>query len=144
MLSRFMTIPSEARWKFYALRALALVLMVFTGAILVLRPHDFGAQLLGALAIFGAVWIVRYSDAAVWRARGQVVGGWSPATAAKRAGRLAWILTATSLIACGVCTFIVYLDALHGGKEAWPAYALFFAVLALALTSGYVAMRIFR
>lgn len=139
-----MNIPPQVRKKFYTLRALAVVLMVFAGAIFMLRPHDFGAQLLIALAIFASVSIVRYSNASVWRARGQVVGEWSPATAAKRVGRLAWTLTAVSLFACGVCVFIVYLDALHGGKEVWPAYALFVAVLALAATASYVVMRIFR
>ncbi len=49
-----------------------------------------------------------------------------------------------SLIACGLCIFLVYIDTLHGGKEVWPAYALFVAVLALAATSSYVVMRIFR
>lgn len=139
-----MNIPPQVRRKFYTLRALALVLMVFAGAIFVLRPHNFGAQLLIALAIFAAVSIVRYSNASVWRARSQMVGEWSLATAAKRVGRLAWSLTAVSLIACGVCVFIVYLDALHGGKEVWPAYALFVAVLALVVTSMYVVMRVFR
>jgi hypothetical protein len=137
-------IPPQVRKKFYTLRALAVVLMVFAGAIFMLRPHDFGAQLLIALAIFASVSNVRYSNASVWRARGQVVGEWSPGTAAKRVGRLAWTLTAVSLFACGVCVFIVYLDALHGGKEVWPAYVLFVAVLALAATASYVVMRIFR
>ena len=71
-----MTIPTEVRKKFFALRALAVVLMVFAATIFILRPHDFGAQLLIALAIFASVSIVRYSNASVWRARGQVVGDW--------------------------------------------------------------------
>ena len=139
-----MTIPAEVRKKFYTLRALALILLVSAVAVFILWPHDFGAQLLIALALFISVSIVRYSNASVWRARGQAVGDWSPATAPKRVGRLAWTLTAVSLFACGVCVFIVYLDALHGGKEVWPADALFVAVLALAVTASYVVMRIFQ
>lgn len=139
-----MTIPPQVRTKFYALRALAVVLAAFAVVIFILRPPGFGIRLLAFLAIFAGVSIVRYSNASVWRARGQVVGEWSSATAAKRVGRLAWTLTAVSLFACGVCVFIVYLDALHGGKEVWPAYALFVAVLALAATASYVVMRIFR
>ncbi|HEV2490317.1 MAG TPA: hypothetical protein VGT03_10945 [Candidatus Acidoferrales bacterium] len=139
-----MSIPPQVRRKFYSLRALALVLMVFAGAIFILRPHNFGARLLIALAIFAAISIVRYSNASVWRARGQVVGESSPATAAKRVGRLAWTLTAVSLIACGVFYFLMYLDQLHGGKVLWPVYAFFVAALALTATSMYVAMRIFR
>ena len=76
MLSALMTIPTEVRRKFFTLRALAVVLMVFAATIFILRPHDFGAQLLIALAIFASVSIVRYSNASVWRARGQVVGDW--------------------------------------------------------------------
>lgn len=144
MPSALMTIPSEARRKFYSLRALALVLMVSAGAILILRPHDFGAQLLVALAIFASVLIVRYSNASAWRARGQVVAEWSPATATKRVGRLAWTLTAMSLIACGVFYFLMYLEQLHGGKVLWPVYAFFVAALALTVTASYVVMRIFQ
>jgi hypothetical protein len=72
------TIPPEVRGKFYALRALALVLMVFAGAIFILRPHDFGPKLLIALAIFASVSIVRYSNASVgghgvkWPASGRL------------------------------------------------------------------------
>ena len=139
-----MNIPPRVRRKFYTLRALALVLMVFAGVIFILRRHDFGAQMLVALAIFAGILIVRYSNTSVWRARGQAVGEVSLATSAKQVGRLAWTLTAMSLIACGLCIFLVYIDTLHGGKEVWPAYALFVAVLALAATSSYVVMRIFR
>src|SRR5579872_4801850 len=87
---------------------------------------------------------VRRSDALVRRAWGQVVGEWSPATAAKRVGRLAWTLTASLLVACVLCYFLMYLDALHGGKEAWPAYAFAGAGLAFAVTSAYVVAKISR
>lgn len=139
-----MNIPPPVRRKFYTLRAVALVLMVFAGAIFILRPHNFAAQLLVALAILAGVLIVRYSNASVWRARGQVVGEWSPATTAKRVGRLAWTLTALSLIACGAFYFLMYLDQVHGGKVLWPVYAFFVAVLALTVTGSYVVFRIFR
>jgi hypothetical protein len=138
------TIPPEVRGKFYTLRALAGALLAFAGAVFFLRPHEFGSRSLGLLAIFVSLWLVRRSNMYVWRARGQMVGAWSPATAAKRIGRLAWTLTAVSLVACGVFYFLMYLDLLHGGKETWPVYAFACAALALALTTGYVAMRIFQ
>jgi len=49
-----------------------------------------------------------------------------------------------SLVACGIFGLFMYIDALRGGTHVWPVYATFIAVLALAATSGYVAMRIFR
>lgn len=139
-----MTIPSEVRGKFYALRAAALAVGLAGIAAIVLRGQDFGFLFLGLLGIVVGTWLVRRSNAMVWRARGQVVAEWSPAKASKRVGPLAWTLTAMSLAACVIFSLAVYVDQLHGGKQVWPVYALFVAVLALAVTSGYVAMRIFQ
>lgn len=143
-----MAIPPEVRTKFYALRALALALMIFAGAVFLLGPHDFAVQSLALLAIFLGLWIVRRADASVRRARGQIIPNTSFegsfAKEADRPGALAWTLTAVSLIACGVCAFLLHLDMLHGGQEGWPVYALFVAILALILSVGYVLMTKFR
>lgn len=139
-----MTIPAEVRGKFYALRALALVLGAFAVATFVLRPNSFGIRSLGLLGIMVGLWLVRQSNAFVRRARGQVVDGWPAAKSVKRVGPLAWTLTALSLVACGVGYHLMYLDALRGYKEVWPVNVFLAAVLALVITSGYVAMKIFR
>ncbi len=143
-----MTIPRDVRTKFYALRALALALMLCAAAIFVLRPHDFAIRTLALLAIFLGLWIVRRSNVSVRRARGQVIPNdsfeGSFAKEADRPGALAWTLTAVSLIACCVCAFLLHLDMLHGGQEGWPVYALFVAILALILSVGYVLMTKFR
>lgn len=138
-----MTIPPEVRVKFYTLRVLALVLMAFAGAIF-LRSHGFGLFLLGITAIFVGLWIIRRSNVAVWRARGHVVAEWSLAQAVKRVGPWAWAFTVASLLACFLTCLLMYVDALHGGKEVWPVYALLGAVLALVVTSSYVVMKVFR
>jgi len=108
-----------------------------------LRPHAFGLRSLALLGIFVGLWLVRRSNAYVSRAQRQVVGEWSP-DKATRVEPTAWILTAASLLACGVTYFLIYLDALHGGKEAWPVYAFGAALLALTITSGYVVTKIYR
>jgi len=138
-----MTIPAEVRRKFYALRALAGVLTVFAGAIFILRLHDFGLHLLAILAIFVGLWIVRRSNVSVWLARGQVVREWSFTEKCKGVGRVWWALTAASLAACVVFYLAMYVDLLHGGKEVWPVYAFAVSALTLAVTFGYVIMRIF-
>lgn len=141
-------IPREVRGKFYALRALALVLMIFAGAIFLLLPHDFAFWLLALLAVFLGLGIVKISDGVARRAQGRILPNCSFegsfAKEAERPGTLAWTLTAISLIACGVCAFLLHLDMLHGGQEGWPAYALLVAILALILSGGYVLMTKFR
>lgn len=47
-------------------------------------------------------------------------------------------------MACGVCYYLMHLDALHGGNEVWSVYAFAVAALALVLTSGYVFVKISR
>jgi hypothetical protein len=138
------SIPAEVRGKFYALRALAFALFVLAGAAFYLRPNSFGVLTLGLLGIAVGGWLVRRSNARVRQARGQAAGAWSPAAAVKRVGPLAWTLTGMSLVACVIFYFAMYVDALHGGREGWPALAFGGAVLALAGASGYVAMKIFR
>lgn len=139
-----MTIPAEVRGRFYALRASAVALFVCAAAAFYLRPGSYGFLLLGLAAIPVGMWLVRRSNALVRRARGQAVAQRSPAKAAGRVGPLAWALTVASLVACGVFYLAVRADLVHGGKQTWPVYALFGAVLALAATSGYVAAKIFR
>ncbi|MFZ0886143.1 MAG: hypothetical protein WAN14_22270 [Candidatus Acidiferrales bacterium] len=109
-----------------------------------LRPNSFETQSLAFLAIVVGAWLIQRSNTYVRRARGQAGAEWEPAKAAKRVEPLAWVLTAASLAACVVFYLAMCVDAAHGGTEAWPAYALGGAVMALAVTSGYVAMKIFR
>ncbi len=139
-----MSIPAEVRERFYALRTLAVALCVLGAAAFYLRPGSYDFLVLGLAAIAVGMWLVRRSNEYVRRARGQVAANWLPKTAGRRVGPLAWTLTAASAAACVIFYFSMYVDAAHGGKQAWPAYALGGAVMALALTSGYVAMKIFR
>lgn len=139
-----MSIPAEVRGKFYALRGLALVLMLAAGADFYFRPERFGAGLVAFAAMAVGLWLVRRSNACVWRARGHVVPKWSVGKAAKRVGPLAWKLTGASFGACVIFYIALYLDEFFGGTKVWPVYAFAIAAVALALTSGYVVMRMFQ
>jgi len=138
------TIPPEVRGKFYTLRALAIALSAFAVFVFVMRPHAFGLRALALLGIFVGLWLVRRSNAYVWRAQGQVVIERSPTNPVGRVEPLAWTLMAASLLACGATYFLMHLDALHGGNEAWPAYAFGAAALVFAAASGYVVMKLFQ
>ena len=95
-----MNVPSEVRGKFYALRALALFLIVLAGSAFFLRPNSFSIRSLGLAGIMVGVWLVRRSDSVVQRARGQAGTVWAPAKADRRVGPLAWAFTAASFLAC--------------------------------------------
>ena len=139
-----MTIPPEVRTRWWVLRGLAVALVAFAGVTFFLWSSSFWLRLPGLLAILATVWLVRLSNAYVRRAQGQVAGERSSANAARRIGWLAWTLAAGALVACGVLYLVMYADALHGGREGWPAYAFAAAVLALAATGGYVIMKLFQ
>ena len=136
-----MTIPRKVRTKLYALRVLALVLMLFAVASFMLGPHDFALRALALLAMFLGLWIVRRSDVSLRRARGEVIPNasfeGSFAKQVYRVGPLAWTLTGLSLAACLACYFLMYRDQLQGGTEVWPVYAFFVVAVALTLTAGY-------
>lgn len=139
-----MAIPIQVRSRFYALRALAVILMALAGLIFIVRPHNSGFRSLALLAILLSVWLGQRSQVVlVRRARGDVRAE-LPANRSGRVSALAWALTAASLLACVICYFLMYLDQLHGGKEVWPVYAFAAAGLALTITSSYVVMIMFR
>ena len=139
-----MNIPAAVRGKFYALRALALVLIILSGSAFFLRPNSFSIRSVGLAGIMVGVWLVRRSDSIVQRAQGQAGTVWAPAKADRRVDRLAWALTAASLAACIIFYLAMNVDQAQGGKEVWPVYAFAGAVLALAVSSGYIAMKVFR
>lgn len=138
-----MSIPKEVRTKFYALRIVAVALIVFAGVLLIGHPHNLSAKSLGMLAIFACILIARYSNATVWRARGQPTSNWSPANQVKRVGPLPWVLTVLSLIACVIFYYLMYLN-LDGGNALWPVWGFFFSGLVLAAITSYIAYMTFR
>lgn len=139
-----MTIPTELLGRFYALRALALALVIGAAVPFFLWPNSFGLRSLGLLGILISVGLVRRSNSVVQRARGQAGTVWAPAKADRRVGPLVWALTGGSLVACVAFYFAMYVDQAHGGKEVWPVYAFAGAAIALAVTSGYIAMKLFQ
>lgn len=128
--------------KFYAQRGLAVVFIAIAGTAFLLRPDSFAIHTLGLLAIVVSLWLVRRSNAGVRRAQGLTFVNWSRTAANRRVGPLAWTLTGASLFACGLFYFLMYVDAVHGGKEAWPAYGFAGAGLAAAVAVGYVVMKL--
>lgn len=138
-----MSIPAEVRGKFYALRAAALAVGILGVAGVILGTHNLGVRSLGLVGIVVCFWLMRRSKAYVWRARGQEVAEWSLAGAARRVGPRAWTVMGVSLAACGVFYLAIYLDAVHGGREVWPVYALLGACVVFIVTAGYAAMRMF-
>ncbi len=127
----------------YALRALAAILLASAAVLFILRPHDLGIRLLAFLALLLALSLVKRSNILVWRARGDVIAEWA-SNRSGQVGPLAWTLAAASLVAFGVCYYLLHLDALHGGKQVWPVYALFGAALAVTRAVGYVVVTMFR
>lgn len=139
-----MIIPPKVRRVWYMLRAFAITLIIFAIVIFLLWPNIFGFRLLGLLMILISVWVVRISNTYVRRAQGQVEDDKSQNKTARRVGLLGWLLAAGSFIACAAFYLVMYVDALHGGKEGWPAYAFGCAALALAVTGSYVIMKLFQ
>ena len=134
-----MTIPPEMRGKWYALRALAVVLVVFAAVSFFLWHNASGIRSIGLLAILLSGWLVRRSNALVWRAQKQVF-----VEPDRRVGPLVWTLISASLAAVVVFYFLMYVAEEHGGKDAWPVYGFVGAGLVLAMSTGYAVIKVLR
>jgi hypothetical protein len=135
---------SEVRRKLYILRGLAFALVAFAAVAFLARPHSLGMRLWGLLAIFIGMWVARRSNEYARRAGDHATAEWSPADESKRVGPLMWAITAASLAACGVFYYAMYVDQLHGGRQAWPADAFAGAGIVFALTAATIAAKLSR
>jgi hypothetical protein len=135
--------PQKVPQKRYSLFILAILLLLSGGIAVLVEPHDFAIRCLGLAAIMASVYLGRISHVHD-RAAFSVGGGQeADVKATKRPGRLAWAVGVALLLLAGVSYLLMYIDALHGGHEAWPVYVFGGVTVACAIVWGYLAAKIF-
>ena len=99
--------------KRYDVYALAILLLLLGGVGIYLGSHNYPIRALGLVAIMASVHFVRISH--VHDGRG------IDRKTAKGPGRLLWIISLALVPLLGASAFVLNMDAVHGGHEAWPA-----------------------
>lgn len=122
--------------KRYALRALAILLVLVAAASFVLGSHNFIIRSFGLLALLAGAQLARMS-----RAQSPAFGR-PDLTGSSWPGRVVWLLGLGVLVLAGLSFWLLYVDALHGGHAIWPIYV--FAGVALACVGiwGYIASKL--
>lgn len=122
--------------KRYALRALAILLALSGAVIFVLGSHDFTMTSVALLALLASVQVGRMSRA------GSPSFGRLGLAGSNRLGRITWFVGFGLLLLAGLSYWLLDIDALHGGRAAWPVYLFAGVVLACAGVWGYIGSRL--
>jgi hypothetical protein len=129
--------------KRYGLYVLAILLLLLGGVGIYVGSHSYPIRVLGLVALTASVYLARISrvhdrsDLSEARGRGKDL------KTAKGPGRLLWIVSLALVPLLGAAYFLLHLDAVNGGHEAWPADVFAGVVLACAIVWGYLAVKIF-
>jgi 4-hydroxybenzoate polyprenyltransferase len=129
----------NATRKRYALLALALLLLLVGGVGLYFGSHNFPIRALGLAAIMASTYFVRISRVRDRSGLPEASGRGTDLKTAKGPGRLLWIVSLVLVPMLGAAFFLMHIDFVNGGHEAWPVYVFAGVGLACAIVWGCLA-----
>jgi uncharacterized protein (UPF0333 family) len=129
--------------KRYGLFVLAILLLLLGGVGIYLGSHNYSIRVLGDVAIIASVYLVRISNVHIRSGLPVARGQMENLKTVKGPGRLLWIVSIALVPLLGASFFLVYIDAAHGGNEAWPADLFAGVGLICAGVWGCLAAKIF-
>jgi hypothetical protein len=107
--------PHVGRKK-YGLFVLAIILILLGGMGVYLGSNNYLIRVLGSVSLLVSVYLVRISrvnhESTLPKANAVEYGGPS---------RLLWIVSLALVPLLGASAFLLHIDAVNGGHEAWPA-----------------------
>jgi hypothetical protein len=121
--------------KRYALYALAILLLLLGGGGIYLGTHNYLIRALALVAIMASVHVARISHVHDRLSLPEASGR---GKTARGPGRLLWIVSLALVPLLGASAFVLNMDAIHGGHEAWPVDV--FAGVALACAGVWAAL----
>jgi len=130
-------------WKRYGLLALAILLLLLGGLGLYVGSHNYPIRALGLVAIMASTYLVRISRVHDQSGLPDASGSRTDLKIAKGPGRLLWIIALALVLLQGAAFYLMHVDAINGGHEAWPAYVFAGVGLVCAVVWGYLVAKIF-
>jgi hypothetical protein len=107
-----------------------------------LGSHNYPIRALGLVAIMASAYLVRISHVHDRPGVPEASGRGKDLKAAKGPGRLLWIVSLVLVPLLGAAFFLLHIDAVNGGHEAWLADVFAGIGLACAIVWGYLAAKI--
>jgi hypothetical protein len=137
------TVSQNLARKRYGLFVLAMLLVLLGGAGIYAGSHNYPIRLLGLAAIVTSAYLARISNVHDRSDSPEASDRGNDLKTAKGPGRLLWIVSLALVLLLGASFFLLHIDAVNGGHEAWPVDAFAGVVLACAIVWGYLAAKIF-
>ena len=128
--------------KSYGLLVLALLLLLLGGVGLYVGSHNYPIRSLGVMAILASTYLVRISRVRD-RSGFLEASGRTMQLTTEGPGRRLWIVSLALVPLLGVAFFLMHIDFVNGGHEAWPADIFAAVGLACAIVWGYLVAKIF-
>lgn len=126
--------------KRYGLLSLAILSLMLGGVGVYFGSHNFPIRVLGLAAIMASTYLVRLSRA--YNRSGLTHRGTTHKIAEGGPGRLLWIVSLALVPLLGAAFFLMHIDYLNGGHEAWPVDVFGGIGLVCALVWSYLAAKI--
>jgi hypothetical protein len=137
------TVSQNVSGKRYGLFVLAILILLLGGVGIYVGSHNYPIRALGLAAVMASAYLVRISHVRDRSDLPEAQGRGKDLKRAKGPGRLLWIISLALVLLLGASLFLLYIDAVNGGHEAWPADVFAGVVLACAVVWGYLAAKIF-
>ena len=122
---------------------LAILLLLLGGVGIYIGSNNYPIRVLGLASIMASVYLARISRVRNGPSLSETRGLGTNCKTQKGPGRLLWIISLALVPLLGASAFLLHIDAVNGGHEAWPADIFAGVVLACAIVWGYLAARIF-
>jgi hypothetical protein len=108
-----------------------------------LGTNNYPIRVLGLVSIMASVYLVRISRVRNGSSLPETRGPVKNYKIETGPGRLLWIVSLALVPLLGASGFLLHIDAVNGGHEAWPADIFAGVVLACAIVWGYLAAKVF-
>jgi hypothetical protein len=126
-----------------ALFILAILLLLLGGMGIFVGSHSYPVRAIGVVGIVASAYLVRTTHVHDQSDLPEASGRGTGFKTAKGPGPLLWIISLALVPLLGAAFFLLHIDAVNGGHEAWPADVFAGVGLACAVVWGYLVARIF-
>ena len=128
--------------KRYGLFVLAILLLLLGVVGVYLGSNNYPIRVLGLTSIMTSVYLARISRVRNGSRLPESGGMGNNYKIEKGPGRLLWIVSLAFVPLLGASVFLLHIDAVNGGHEAWPADVFAGVVLACAIVWGCLVAKI--
>jgi hypothetical protein len=126
----------------YVLLALAVLLLLLGGVGIYVGSRNYPIRALGVVAVIASAYFVRTSRARDSASLPEGSRRGADIKTAEGSGRLLWIISLAMVPLLVVAFFLLHLDAVNGGHQAWPADVFAGVGVASAVAWGCLVAKI--